>query len=75
ERSPTSDSALYRRDDLELKLTWVFHPYDYPEIGIHMQIRDPGGIRFARLYPPTEGGTEAMLRAVLSDIESGAGSA
>lgn len=73
DRSPTHDSALYRRGDLELQLTYAFHPYDYPDIGIRLQVRDDNGILFDWLYPPDEGGTEAMLRAVLKDIESGAG--
>jgi hypothetical protein len=72
-RSPTSDSALYYRGDLVLKLTFAFHPNDYPYIGIQMQVRDADGIRFDRLHPPSEGGTETLLRAVLRDIESGAG--
>jgi hypothetical protein len=73
DRSPTHDSALYRRGGLELQLTFAFHPYDYPDIGIRMQVRDANGVRFDRLHPPVEGGTEAMLRAVVSDIESAAG--
>jgi hypothetical protein len=72
-RSPTHDSALYRRGDVELQLTFNFHPYDYPYFGIRMQVRDAGGLLFDRLYPPTEGEVEAMLQAVLRDIESAAG--
>jgi len=72
-RSPTSDSAVYRRGDVELCLTLAFHPYDYPDIGIRMEVCDANGIQFDRLHPPTEGGIEAMLRAVISDIESAAG--
>ncbi len=71
--SPTHDSALYRREDLELKLTLAFHPYDYPDVGIGIRVRDASGILFDRLHPPAEGRTEAMLRAVLRDIESGVG--
>ena len=59
--------------DIELRLTFAFHPYDYPDIGIRMQVRDAGEIRFDRLHPPAEGGVEAMLREVLGDIESAAG--
>ena len=73
DRSPTHDCALYRRGDFELHLTFAFHPYDYPDLGIRIQVRDARGILFDRLHPPAEGGTEAMLRAVLTDIESGAG--
>lgn len=72
-RSPTHDQSVYRRGDLELQLTFAFHPYDYPEIGIRMQVRDANGVLFDRLHPPSEGGTEAMLRAVVRDIKSGAG--
>jgi hypothetical protein len=51
-------------------LIFAFHPYDYPEVGIRMQVRNARGILFDRLHPTTEGGTEAMLRAVVSDIET-----
>ncbi len=73
ERSSTHDSAVYRRGDLELRLTFAFHPYDYPDVGIRMQVGDANGILFDRLHPPTEGGTEAMLREVVSDVEAAAG--
>lgn len=73
DRSPTHDFALYRRGDLELRLTFAFHPYDYPEVGIRMQVRDATGLLFERLYPPSEGGTEVMLRAVVTDIQASAG--
>jgi hypothetical protein len=73
DRGSLSDSALYRRGDLELQLTYAFHPYDYPEVGIRMQVRDANGMIFDRLHPPAEGGTEALLLAVVRDIESGAG--
>jgi hypothetical protein len=72
-RSPTHDSALYRRGDLELRLTFAFHPYDYPEIGIRVEVCNANGVQFDRLYPPTGGGTEEMLRAVIDDIQAGAG--
>ena len=64
-RTVTSDTALYRRGDLELRLSWSIHGYDYPEIGIRMLVRDATGLLFNRLFPPEEGGIEAMLRAVV----------
>ena len=69
-RTVTSDTALYRRGDLELRLSWSIHGYDYPEIGIRMLVRDATGLLFNRLFPPEEGGIEAMLRAVVREIES-----
>ena len=68
-RSPTHDSAVYRRENTELILTLQFHPYDYPEIGIRFQIRTDGKILVDRLYPPTKGGMKAILRSVIGDIE------
>lgn len=72
-RTSTCDTAVYRRGGLELRLIFSVHGYDYPEIGIRMRLRDANGMLFDRLHPPTEGGMEAMLRAVVSDIESGVG--
>jgi hypothetical protein len=72
-RSATHDSAVYIRDDLELRLTLAFHPYDYPETGIRMEVLNAHGVRFNRLHPPAEGGIEALLRAVIGDIQAGAG--
>ncbi len=71
-RSPTSDRAIYRRGDIALELKFAFHPYDYPYVGIRMLVRRRRDT-FDRLHPPTEGGVEAMLRAVITDIESAAG--
>ncbi|WP_435017360.1 hypothetical protein TA3x_004966 [Tundrisphaera sp. TA3] len=72
DHSPTHDTACYHKGSLELSLTLAFHPYDYPEMGIRMQVRDADRILFDRLHPPTEGGIEAMLQAVLKDIEASA---
>ena len=69
ERSPTSDFALYRRGDLQVKLTYAFHPYDYPYLGIRLEVRGPKGPILDRLRPPTRGGTKAMLRAVVADLK------
>jgi hypothetical protein len=67
-RSSTHDLALYRRGDLQFQLTFAFHTYDYPDVGIWLQVRDVSGICFERFYPPCKGGVEAMLRAVIADI-------
>ena len=69
-RSSTFDFALYKRGNVGMELTLAFHPYDYPDLGIRMQVHDDSGILFDRLHPPTEGGIEAMLRSAISDIES-----
>jgi hypothetical protein len=70
ERSPTSDFALYRRGNLEVKLTYAFHPYDYPYLGIRVEVRKSHRTLLDRLHPPTRGGTKVMLRAVVADLES-----
>ena len=69
DRSPTHDSALYRKGNVNVQLIYAFHPYDYPEIGIPLEIRGPKGALVDRLYPPTLGGIDAMLRAAISDLE------
>jgi len=69
-RSSTHDVVVYRRDDVELKLTFAFHPYDYPDVGIRVQLRDALGLRSDSLYGPTHGGTDAILRAILKDLVS-----
>lgn len=74
-QSSTHDSAFYIRGDIELRLTFSFHPYDHPEMGIRMLVRDANGIRFDRLYPPVEGGTEAILRCILVDLDPAIGDA
>ena len=73
DRGSTHDSAIYRRGALEVELTFAFHPYDYPELGIRLRVRDATGVLFDRLHPPAEGGTEAILQEVIRDIKSGAG--
>ena len=70
ENSPTHDSAIYRCGDIELVITYAFHPYDYPDIGIRMQVREGSKLIFDRLHPPTDGGIETMLQAIVSDIKS-----
>ena len=72
ERSPTHDSAAYRRGDLEVHLVYASHPYDYPGIGIRVQIRNAGGILFDRPCPPADGGTVTIPRAVANDSEGAA---
>ena len=74
-RGSLHDSAHYRRGDLELVLTYSLHPYDYPDVGIRLRVRDGNGSRFDRLHRPAEGGVEAMIRGVLEDIQSGASGA
>ncbi len=69
ERSPSHDFALYRRGDLQVELTYAFHPYDYPYLGIRVQVRGPKRTILNRLHPPTRGGTKAMLRAALLDLK------
>lgn len=72
DQSPTHDSAIYRRGDIEVTLTFAFHPYDYPEVGIRLRTCNANSVVFDRLYPPAKGGIEAIFEAVLKDIELGA---
>lgn len=71
DRSETHDQATYQRGDIVVTLTLAFHPYDYPEIGIRLRTCDADSVLFDHLYPPSAGGIEEILRAVLKDIESG----
>jgi hypothetical protein len=68
--SPSHDSAVYRNGDTEVCLTYAFHPYDYPDVGIRLCVRRSGTTLVDSLHPPAPGGTEAMLRAVISKIET-----
>jgi len=68
-RGALYDVADYRRGDLEVQLIFSLHPYDYPLIGIRLEMRDANGLLFDRFYPPVEGGIKAMLEAATSDIK------
>lgn len=70
ENSPTHDSAIYRNGDTEIRLTYAFHPYDYPDIGIRLNIHRSGTTLIDSLHPPSLGGTEAMLRAVIAELDT-----
>jgi hypothetical protein len=71
-RSPSWDWADYYRDNLKVRLVWCFHPYDYPELGIRLEVSDESGIRLRRVYPPCDEGAEPLIRSVLEDLKSGA---
>ena len=70
DRGATHDFALYARGDTQVRLTYSFHPYDYPDHGIHLEVRASGGTLVDRLHRPTRGGIRAMLRAVAKDLKS-----
>ncbi len=70
-RGSIYDFAIYRRGDLEVKLTYAFGSQDYPDIGIRLRVCDGDKVRFEKLYDPIDDGTEAIFRILLNDIEAG----
>jgi hypothetical protein len=69
-RGATHDSALYRKDGVEVELTYSIHPYDYPEIGIRLVVRGKGRATLDRLYPPGPGGVAKVLRSIADDLST-----
>ena len=37
--SPTHDAALYCKGHLQVLVTWRFHPYDAPSLGVELEIK------------------------------------
>lgn len=66
--SATSDFAIYRRGDLEVRVVLAFHPYDHPNIGIQLRVQQGDRVLHEGLYPPEEGGLAVMLQKAAADL-------
>ena len=71
DRSALSDSATYERERSIVKVILQLHPYDYPDVGMRLQISSDSQILMDRLYPTEDGDVEALIKNICSDIDSG----
>lgn len=66
--SPLFDEAVYLRGRTRVTLTLQRHPYDYPNIGIQLTIKDRGKIAHRRLYSTESGETRDLIDAIADDL-------
>lgn len=70
DRSALHDFALYRKDKLEVKLTFSLHPYDYSEHGIKLEIVEANRVLLQHLSSPRKGGIQSMLNETVELLKT-----
>ncbi|MEZ6093260.1 MAG: hypothetical protein R3C03_03335 [Pirellulaceae bacterium] len=70
DRSPTHDSATYVRGISSVEVILQLHPYDYPDLGIQIQVSSNSDSVWNQLYSIEEGDIEDLIKMICSDIDS-----
>ena len=67
----TFDTAVYKTENKELKITYTVHPYDYPYHGINVEMFSDRKEIFKKHYSLESGNLKYLLELLAKDINEG----
>jgi hypothetical protein len=67
----TFDEAVYKKNDITVKIYYSTHPYDYPETGVRIIIFSSEKEIHNKLYPFTEYDLPKIMDLMANDLING----